>query len=90
MDAPIGLEDLLDHLERSTRLSRPEAERLVRDVVAHFEESWESYVRRRHRELQSERLTNPRIFECIARELAERRFAAPPLSLRQLRRIVYG
>ena len=59
-------------------------------VHAFFSEAPDAYVRRRHAELQRERLRNPEIFERIAEELATRRFAAPTFSTRQIRRIVYG
>jgi hypothetical protein len=47
-------------------------------------------VRRRHRELKAGGLTNERAFALIAAELPARRVAPPQLSLRQLRRVVYG
>jgi hypothetical protein len=47
-------------------------------------------VRRRHRELQREGLANEEIFARIGEEVTARRFRAPQLSARQLRRIVYG
>ena len=48
------------------------------------------FVRRRHRELAARGLTNDRIFAAIAAELPARLFPAPGLSVRQLRRLVYG
>lgn len=63
---------------------------MVWDVLAYFDETAEEFVRRRHRELQGRGLHNPAIFEAIAEELADRVVAPQPLSLRQLRRIVYG
>ncbi|MEE1928198.1 hypothetical protein V1J52_08320 [Streptomyces sp. TRM 70351] len=83
-------DDLVDHLVRTTALQRGEAGRVVLDVLAYFDETAEAYVRRRHRELQSRGLTNPAIFERIQAELPHRAVAPPQLSLRQLRRIVYG
>ncbi|MEV1010271.1 hypothetical protein [Streptomyces sp. NPDC049881] len=83
-------DDLVDHLVRSTPLSRGEAARVVLDVLAYFDETAEEFVRRRHRELRSGGLTNEMIFERIADELPRRAVAPPALSLRQLRRIVYG
>lgn len=83
-------DDLVDHLMRTTALHRGEASRVVLDVLAYFDETAEDYVRRRHRELQARGLTNPAIFDRISAELPHRAVAPPELSLRQLRRIVYG
>jgi hypothetical protein len=83
-------EDLIDHLTRTTALQRGEAARVVLDVLAYFDETTEDWVRRRHRELKSGGLVNADIFERIAAELPHRAVAPPELSLRQLRRIVYG
>jgi hypothetical protein len=59
-------------------------------VLGYFSESAEEFVRRRHRELKAEGLTNDQAFVRIAAELPARRVAAPRFSLRQLRRVVYG
>jgi hypothetical protein len=83
-------DDLLSHLSRTTQLNAGEAARVVADVLAYFAESAEDFVRRRHAELKARGLTNDQIFERVAAELPQRRVAPPDLSLRQLRRIVYG
>lgn len=83
-------DELLEHLERTTRLSRTEADRVVIEVLAYFSEPLENFVARRHAELQGEELKNPEIFARIAAELRQRRFAAPDLSERQIRRMIYG
>ena len=83
-------DELLDHLTRSTPLSRGEALRVVQDVLDYFAETTTEYVRRRHRELQAQGLVNAEIFERIAADLKYRAVAPPELTLRQLRRIVYG
>lgn len=83
-------DDLVGHLTRTTALPYMAALRLVEDVVAHFSESPESFVRRRHRELQADGLANAEIFRCIAGELASRPVAAPELTERQIRRMIYG
>jgi hypothetical protein len=90
LDRPAPHDDLVDHLVRSTPLQRGEAARVVLDVLAYFDETTEEFVRRRHRELQSGGLNNADIFERIRHELPRRAVAPPELSLRQLRRIVYG
>ena len=84
------LGDLLDHLVRSSRLSRSEAARVVEEVFAFFDENPEAFVSRRHRALQSEGLSNSAIFARIAAELPRFRFRAPAYTERQLRRIIYG
>jgi hypothetical protein len=83
-------DELVDHLTRSTPLSRGEALRVIQDVLAYFDETTEDYVRRRHRELQTRGLVNSAIFEQIGADLKYRAVAPPELTLRQLRRIVYG
>ncbi|MGH3566888.1 MAG: hypothetical protein ACRDRH_12820 [Pseudonocardia sp.] len=83
-------DDLVDHLVRSTPLSAGEATRVVAEVLGYFAEPVPEFVRRRHTELKNRGLTNDRIFAVLPAELATRRFAPPPLSVRQLRRIVYG
>lgn len=44
----------------------------------------------RHRELQAQGLVNASIFERIEADLKYRAVSPPDLTLRQLRRIVYG
>jgi hypothetical protein len=85
-----GNDDLIEHLGRTTRLEPGEAARVVEEVVAYFSESLEQFVRRRHAELQAEDRRNEAIFELIGEELRARRFAAPPLTSRQIRRLIYG
>jgi hypothetical protein len=84
------LEDLLSHLVNTTRLEQAEARRVVEEVLSFFSESVEDYVVRRHLELQGEELRNAAIYDRIVAELKARRFAAPDLSTRQIRRIIYG
>jgi hypothetical protein len=83
-------DDLVEYLAASCPLSRAEAARVVADVLGYFSEPPEEYIRRRHRELKAGGFTNDVAFRQIAAELPQRRYAPPELSLRQLRRIVYG
>ena len=80
---------LLDHLV-ATGLSRGDAQRTVAEVLDYFSETTESFVRRRHRELQRRGLANAESLSRIADELPHRRVAPPQLSLRQIRRVIYG
>ncbi|MGD9762700.1 MAG: hypothetical protein AB7V27_03185 [Candidatus Binatia bacterium] len=90
MAAAVECEQLLEHLERTTRLNRAEAERVVAEVLEYFAEPVEDFVARRHLELRAEGCKNPDIFTRIRAEVRTRRFAVPALSERQVRRIVYG
>ena len=80
----------MTHLTRTSPLNQGEAERVVAEVLGYFGEPTEEFVRRRHRELKTRGLTNDEVFARIAAELPARRVAPPQLSLRQLRRVVYG
>jgi hypothetical protein len=82
--------ELVARLVASTGLTPGEAARVVEDVVAFHAETLEEYVRRRHAQLKTYGARNAEIFARIAEELATRVVAPPPLSERQLRRIVYG
>ena len=82
--------ELIGQVAASAGLSAGEAARVVADVVAWYHEPVEAYVRRRHAQQRTHGKRNPEIFDLIARELAGRVVAAPELSQRQLRRIVYG
>jgi hypothetical protein len=86
----VSLDSLIGHLTRTTRLNRSEAERVVAEVVAYFSETADDFIVRRHGELQADNERNAEIFERLAEEMCERRFAAPPLSQRQIRRLIYG
>jgi hypothetical protein len=83
-------QDLARHLAASTGLPQSTAMRVIADVTTYFSETTEEFVRRRHAELQQGQRTNDEIWPVIAAELSQRRFAAPGLSERQLRRLVYG
>jgi hypothetical protein len=82
--------ELVDRVAGSTGLTPAEAARVVEDVLAWYREPVEEFVRRRHAHHRLYGKRNPEIFELIAGELADRLVAAPPLSQRQLRRIIYG
>lgn len=83
-------EDLVRHVADTTGLPEPTATRLVADINAYFSETVEAYVRRRHAELKSMNWKNDEIWPVIAAGLGARRFGAPELTERQLRRMVYG
>jgi hypothetical protein len=81
---------LVQHLMASTGLPESEVRRVVGDVLAFYAEPVEELVRRRHAHLKTYGAKNAEIFPRLAAELAGRVVAAPGLTERQLRRIVYG
>jgi hypothetical protein len=84
------LDELVAYVARSAGLDPAQARRIVDDVLSYLVESPEDFVRRRHSALLRLGRRNPEIYPLIAQELAQRRFPAPPYSLRQIRRIIYG
>jgi hypothetical protein len=82
--------ELVSRVADSTGLSASEAARVVADVVAYYAEPAEVFVRRRHGWLKTQGMRNPEIFAQIHRELVGRVVAAPDLTERQIRRIIYG
>ncbi len=83
-------QELARYLAASTGLPQPTTARVIADVNAYYDETVEEYVRRRHTELRGKSRKNDEIWPEIAAEIASRRFSAPELTDRQLRRIVYG
>jgi hypothetical protein len=82
--------ELVARLVESTGLDAAEAQRVIEDVVAFHAETVEEYVRRRHAHLKTHGARNDDIFARLRAELRDRVVAAPDLSERQLRRIIYG
>ena len=83
-------DELVDHLCRQSPLTPTEAQRLVEEVLAYYSESSQSFIRRRHFELQKSGLANSSIYRLIGVELKRHRFTAEPLTERQIRRAIYG
>jgi hypothetical protein len=81
---------IVDHVVATTSLTPGEAARVIDDVIAFHAQGVEDFVRARHARLKTYGARNPEIFAQIAEELGARVVAAPELSERQLRRIVYG
>ena len=82
--------DLVRQVSASTGLPASVAGRVVADVLAFYTEPVEDFVRRRHTELRTYGAKNQQIFARIAQELSARPVAAPRLTERQLRRVIYG
>ncbi|NKB78163.1 MAG: hypothetical protein GKR96_14305 [Gammaproteobacteria bacterium] len=83
-------QELINHLTHTTQLTPNQAHRLLDEVLAYFNEPIELFVQRRHQQLQDSGYKNVDIFSIIEQELISSRFPAPSLSIRQLRRLIYG
>lgn len=66
------------------------AHRAVAELLDAFEATVDDFIARRHDELQRQGWPNESIYRQIRSELASRRFRAPDLSDRQIRRRIYG
>jgi hypothetical protein len=66
------------------------AERVVEETFLAYGDTVEEWVRSRHIRLQRQGLSNETIYRLISREISQRRFSSEPLSLRQIRRLIYG
>jgi hypothetical protein len=82
--------ELVRHVAATTGLDEATATRVVADTCAYFGETVEEFVKRRHTQLQDRHLRNDDIWPRLMTELTVRRFRAPALSERQLRRMIYG
>ncbi len=87
---PVAEPDLVRHVIATTGLSPVTAARVIAEVAAYFDETVEDFVRRRHHELRLRQLKNAQIWPALADEINARRFGAPEMTERQLRRIVYS
>jgi hypothetical protein len=72
------------------RISQDEFSRLLEDIMEFFNLTLDDYVRMRHTQLQNQGIKNQEIYTRIGQELGQRRFKAPELTERQIRRMVYG
>jgi len=81
----------IQHLAATTGLPASTCKRLVLDILAEYDESLEGYVQRRHHEIKAATdLKNEQIYAQILAEIPQRRFTPTPLTLRQVRRLIYG
>ena len=90
MRGQTDLDDLVEHLQRTTRLDEGEARKVVDEALSFLRESLPEYVARRHSELRRAGRRNDEIYQLLIEEVAARPFAVPTLTERQVRRLIYG
>jgi len=84
-------QEFTEYLARSCGLAPDVCRRVVLEVLAHYQETLPDFVQRRHGELKAlDGIRNDQIYQRILEEVAERRFGAPGLTERQVRRMIYG
>ena len=79
-----------EYLETQYNLSSQELDVFLEDLFGFLQETPESFIRRRHRELQEKDWPNNRIYSQLNRELENRLFLSKKFTERQIRRIIYG
>jgi hypothetical protein len=78
------------YLLSSYSLDEKELHRLLDDLTGASDYSVEMYIQRRHTSLQKEGKKNVAIYDILQKEIRARRFPGPDLSVRQIRRAIYG
>jgi hypothetical protein len=81
---------LQQHLFNTFNLKTEDIPRLLGDIFGFFNLTLEDFVQSRHLDLKAIGLKNEEIYLTLQKEVEERRFKAPLLSLRQIRRMIYG
>lgn len=83
-------EHLINHLRRHSTLSETEALKIIEEIIAFYNETPQSFIRRRHYELQKSGMANAAIYTQIGHEIQGHRFISEPMTTRQIRRAIYG
>ncbi len=83
-------EDFAAHILQNYSLTSRDLEMLLDDLEEYFNVEVTEFIRNRHIELQKKGLKNNEIYLAVKQELLRFRFTAPDLSIRQIRRIIYG
>jgi len=65
-------------------------EHILEDLADYFSRDIQSYIENRHRALHNEGLKNEKIYKQIQDELPQQHFRGPEMSIRQIRRAIYG
>ncbi len=82
--------EIAERISAAYGIDRSLSDRVVEEVLHYSAETVEEWVRSTHIRLQRRGMRNEDIYASILVALPERRFAAPSLSLRQIRRLIYG
>jgi len=87
---PEFMEALIRRLQDVTALTDAQAEAIIAEVFDACERDVDAFIQDRHSQLQRQGYRGDEIYEQIRCELEQWRFTSPALSLRQIRRRIYG
>ena len=88
--APADGENLLEHLRAVTGLDAATLEKILLEIQSWHEEDLRAWLQRRHRELRHAGWKNREIYPRLQEESRRTLVRPEPLSLRQIRRALYG
>ncbi|MBN1232591.1 MAG: hypothetical protein JXA60_04475 [Candidatus Coatesbacteria bacterium] len=80
---------IIERISFITGLSSDKSKKVLEEVFSALDLTLEEYITKRHNELSKD-LKNDQIYVIIQNEIKNLRFKSKPLSLRQIRRIIYG
>ncbi len=83
-------DDFLNYLLANHSIEKKELIRLLDDISGALDSTVQDYIQERHFTLQKEGKRNSEIYSQLQKEIKNLRFVAPDLSVRQIRRIIYG
>ncbi len=84
------MEDLKKYLQVTTNLSDKEINKIIEEINEFYNLSYQEYIKKNHLKLRAEGYKNEEIYEILSEKVKQMRFKAPDLSIRQIRRIIYG
>jgi hypothetical protein len=90
MKTIISFSDFKQYITDSFAIDGKEFDRLLDEIHSYYQLEVKDYVQQRHHQLKKKGLGNTEIYSLIQKEVEKRRFAAEDLSIRQIRRIIYG
>ncbi len=90
MEKIISKEEFKDHVLSISPISEGQFEKLLEEINNYYDIGVKEYIQTRHLELKKLGMKNEEIYRTLLDEIGQRRFASPELSLRQVRRIIYG
>jgi hypothetical protein len=84
------MEQFLQYLRTIVDVPEAVLRKILAEVNEYYSLTPEEFIRRRHSELRATgKYRNAEIYEILKREIVQRRFPRE-LSIRQIRRIIYG